>query len=152
MAVGRLVVVGAALADLAVGPAAAEAGRLDRRGQPLEIAGRRHAVGGVAETGVVGLGDDEAVVIRVLVGPQVRGPAAALRDLHAEQIREEAHGLLGLGAEQLGVGQLRDRESGSHGLFLRRGVGEWGQRASARERRTGGSDMRDRPRPAPIAA
>ena len=109
--------------EVAVDPARAEAGRLDRRHAPLERLGAPRPQRHVAEPGLRRLGELEAVALVVAPAAQEDRLALARLLLHAEHVDEEAQALLGLRGEQLGVadvGEVVERARSSPSTSSRR--------------------------------
>jgi hypothetical protein len=111
------------VAQVAVDPALAEAGRLDRRDAALECLGAPRAQRHVPEAGPVRLGQLEAVALVVAPAAQEDGLPIARLDLHAEHLLEEAQAVVRLGGEQLGVadvGKVVDHRSSTRARRLSR--------------------------------
>ena len=94
------------MAQVAVDPAQAEAGRLDRCHAALERLWTPGAQRHVPEAGPLRLGQLEAVALVVAPAAQEDRLALARLHLHAEHLLEEAQALVGLGGEQLGVADV----------------------------------------------
>jgi hypothetical protein len=100
--------------DVAVDPAAAEAGLLDRRDTAFERLGAPGAEPDVTETGGLRLGQLQAVAQVVAPAAQVdRLPLARLL-LHPEHVDEEAQALLRGRREQLGMPDPGDLVERNH--------------------------------------
>jgi hypothetical protein len=108
VAVGVGEAVGGAVAEVAVDPALAATGRLDRAHPPLQSLGAPGAHGHVAQAGALRLGQLEAVALIVAPAAQEHGLPLARLDLHPEHLLEEAQALVRLGREQLGVADVGD--------------------------------------------
>src|SRR5581483_11188157 len=99
---------GGAVPDVAVDPAAAEPGRLDRRRAPLQRLGAPGAEADVAEARGRRLGQLQAVARPLAPPAQVHGLSLARLLLHPEDVDEEAQALLRLRRQQLGVADAGD--------------------------------------------
>ena len=106
VAVGIAELVGGAVPVVTVVPADPQPGRFDRRHSPLESLGAPGADRGMAEPGQLGLGQLEAVGLVLAPPAQEHRLAAAVLDLHPEQVDEEVQAVVGKRREQLGVGDV----------------------------------------------
>ena len=105
------------MADVAVDPALAEAGRLDRGDAPVERLGAPGAQRDVAEPGLRRLGQLQAVAEVVAPAAEEDRLALARLLLHAEHVDEEAQALVGRRRQQLGVADAGDDREPARSLL-----------------------------------
>ena len=108
VAVGIEEAVGAAVAEVAVEPAALDSGRLERRDPALESLRAVRAVGQVPDPGLRGRGQLQRRPLVVAEAAQVHRVSRSPGDLHAEDLPEVDEALVRPRRQQLDVREVRE--------------------------------------------